>query len=171
MRMLAGRMDPNGWAYRPRPRYGIGYSKGDHNMSADQSKQFADKSARMVRENLENGIAAAERSARGVEQGYSAATESIRDFNVRLIEMAHANATATLEFAQQISTAKGPSEAIELWSSQARKQFETLSERSKELTAFAQKIATSSAEPITRSYWRRAKGSFLTRSVHGQAAF
>ena len=108
-------------------------------MSADQSKQFADKSAKMVRENLENGIAAAERSARGVEQGYSAATESIRDFNVRLIEMAHANATATLEFAQQISTAKGPSEAIELSSSQARKQFETLSERSKELTAFARR--------------------------------
>ena len=86
-------------------------------MSADQSKQFADKSARMVRENLEKGIAAAEQSARGVEQGYSAAAENIRDFNVRLIEMAHANATAALEFAQQISTAKGPSEAIELWSS------------------------------------------------------
>jgi len=80
MRMLAGRTDPKGWAYRPRS----GYSKGDHDMSADQSKQFADKSARMVRENLENGIAAAERSARGVEQGYSAAAESIRDFNVRL---------------------------------------------------------------------------------------
>ena len=72
-------------------------------MSADQRKQFADKSARMVRENLEKGIAAAEQSARGVEQGYSIAAENIRDFNLRLIEMAQANATATLEFAQQIS--------------------------------------------------------------------
>jgi phasin len=140
-------------------RYGTGYSKGDHNMSAIQSKQFADKSAKMVREDLEKGIAAAERSARGVEQGYAAAAESIRDFNVRLIEMAHANATATLEFAQQISNAKGPSEAIELWSSQARKQFETLSEQSKELTALAQKIATSSAEPITRSFGRAIEGA------------
>jgi len=140
-------------------RYGTGYSKGDHNVSADQSKQFADKSARMVRENLEKGIAAAEQSARGVEQGYSAAAESIRDFNVRLIEMAHANATAALEFAQQISTAKGPSEAMELWSSQARKQFETLSEQSKELTALAQKIATSSAEPIARSFGQALKGA------------
>jgi hypothetical protein len=74
-------------------------------MGANQSKQFADKSAKMVREDLEKGIAVAERSARGVEQGYAAAAESIRDFNVRLIEMAHANATATLEFAQQISNA------------------------------------------------------------------
>ena len=113
----------------------------------------------MVRENLEKGIAAAEQSARGVEQGYSAAAESIRDFNVRLIEMAHANATAALEFAQQISTAKGPSEAMELWSSQARKQFETLSEQSKELTALAQKIATSSAEPIARSFGQALKGA------------
>ena len=76
-----------------------------------------------------------------------------------LIEMAHANAAATLEFAQQISTAKGPSAAIELWSSQARKQFETLSEQSKELTALGQKIATSSAEPITRSFGQALKGA------------
>ena len=76
-------------------------------MSADQRKQFADKSARMVRENLEKGIAAAEQSTRGVEQGYSAAAESIRDFNVRLIEMAHVNATAALEFAQQFQPLRG----------------------------------------------------------------
>ena len=128
-------------------------------MSADQSTQFADKSARMVRENLEKGIAAAEQSARGVEQGYSAAAESIRDFNLRLIEMAHANAMAALDFARQISTAKGPSEAIELWSSQARKQFETLTDQSKELTALGQKIAISSAEPIARSFGQARKGA------------
>ena len=78
----------------------------------------------MVRENLEKGVAAAEELAKGIEQ--AAAVESLRDFNVKLIEMTQANATAAFEFARQISTAKGPSEAIELWSSQARKQFETL---------------------------------------------
>jgi hypothetical protein len=170
MRMLAGRTDTMDGTIGPGrtfARYGTGDSKGEHNMSANQSKQFADKSAKMVCEDLEEGIAAAERSARGVEQGYAAAAESIRDFNVRLIEMAHANATATLEFAQQISTefaqqistAKGPAEAIELWSSQALKQFETLSEQSKELTALGQKIATSSAEPITRSFGQALKGA------------
>ena len=48
-------------------------------MSANQSKQFADKSAKRVCEDLEEGIAAAERSARGVEKGNSAAAENIRD--------------------------------------------------------------------------------------------
>lgn len=116
-------------------------------MNAHQGKDFVDKSARMVRENLEKGVAAAEESAKGIEQGYSAAVESLRDFNVKLIEMTQANATAAFEFARQISTANGPSEAIELWSSQARKQFETLTTQSKELAALGQKIATVSAEP------------------------
>ena len=128
-------------------------------MNEDQGERFADKSARMTREGLEKGVAAAEESARSIEQGFSAAAESIRDFNLRLIEMAHANAMAALDFARQISTAKGPSEAIELWSSHARKQFETLTDQSKELAALGQKIATSSAEPITRSFGQALKGA------------
>jgi phasin len=128
-------------------------------MNAHQGKDFVDKSARMVRENLEKGVAAAEESAKGIEQGYSAAVESLRDFNVKLIEMTQANATAAFEFARQISTAKGPSEAIELWSSQARKQFETLTTQSKELAALGQKIATVSAEPMARSLSQAIKGS------------
>ena len=101
----------------------------------------------------------AEESAKGIEQGYSAAVESLRDFNVKLIEMTQANATAAFEFARQISTAKGPSEAIELWSSQARKQFETLTTQSKELAALGQKIATVGAEPMARSLSQAIKGS------------
>jgi phasin len=128
-------------------------------MNAHQGKDFVDKSARMVRENLEKGVAAAEESAKGIEQGYSAAVESLRDFNVKLIEMTQANATAAFEFARQISTAKGPSEAIELWSSQARKQFETLTTQSKELAALGQKIATVGAEPMARSLSQAIKGS------------
>ena len=126
-------------------------------MNAHQGKDFVDKSARMVRENLEKGVAAAEESAKGIEQ--AAAVESLRDFNVKLIEMTQANATAAFEFARQISTAKGPSEAIELWSSQARKQFETLTTQSKELAALGQKIATVSAEPMARSRSQAIKGS------------
>jgi hypothetical protein len=45
-----------------------------------------------------------------------------------------------------------PSAAIvELWTTHARKQFEMLSEQTKELAALGQKMAGESAEPITRS--------------------
>jgi len=77
--------------------------------------------------------------------------ESIRDFNVKMIDMAHANMEAFFGFARQLATAKAPSEIAELWTTHARKQFETLTEQSKELTALGQKTAAENAEPIARS--------------------
>jgi hypothetical protein len=54
-------------------------------MSEDQGKRFVDRAARTASEAVENCSAAAEKSARGVEQSYFAAAEGVRDFNVRLI--------------------------------------------------------------------------------------
>jgi hypothetical protein len=108
-------------------------------MNESRAGRFSDKSAGMAKE-----------TAKGLQEGYLAAAEGIRDFNTKLIEMAQANVTAALDLARQISTAKGPAEAIELWSSHAQKQFETLTEQSKELTTLAQKVATSSAGSMTR---------------------
>jgi hypothetical protein len=73
--------------------------------------------------------------------------------------MAQLNTVAALDFAREMSTAKGPADAAALWSSHAQKQFETLTEQSKELTALAQRIATSSAEPIARSFGQALQGS------------
>ena len=110
----------------------------------DQSKKYADKSAAFVNDTLEKGKAA-------VEQSYSAAVENIRDFNVKMIDAARANADAIFELAHQIATVKSPADFAGLWTAHARKQFEMLSEQSKELTALGQKIAGESAEPIARS--------------------
>ena len=125
----------------------------------NENKNFADKTARAARETLEKGTAAAEESARGAQQSFSAVAEGIRDFNVRLMEMAQLNTVAALDFAREMSTAKGPGEAAALWSSHTKKQFETLTEQSKELTALAQRIATSSAEPMTRALGNALKGT------------
>ena len=51
---------------------------------------------------------------------------------------------------RQLATGKAPSEIAELWT-HCRKQFETLTEQTKELTALGQKTAAESAEPIARS--------------------
>ena len=55
--------------------------------------------------------------------------ENIRALNVKMIDMACANAEATFDLAFQIATAKTPSDIIELWSRHARKQFELLGNR------------------------------------------
>jgi phasin len=116
----------------------------------DQAKKFADKSGMFVNETLEKGKAAAEQATRAVQQSYSITFDNIRDFNVKIIDMAQANVEAVLEFARQLATAKQPSDMVELWTAHAKKQFETLTEQTKQLSALGQKIAGESAEPITR---------------------
>jgi len=85
------------------------------------------------------------------DQSISVAFESIREFNVKMIDMAHANMEAFFGLARQLATAKAPSDVLELWTGHARKQFETLTEQTKELAALGQKTAAENAEPIVRS--------------------
>src|SRR5207237_4711849 len=102
-------------------------------------------------ETIEKGKAAAEQATRAVQQSYSVTVDNIRDFNVKMIDMAQANAEAVFDFARQLATAKQPSDMVELWTAHAKKQFETLTEQTKELTSLGQKTAAESAEPIARS--------------------
>lgn len=113
----------------------------------NENRNFADKTAKVARETFDKGTAAAEETAKGAQEGYAAVIEGIRDFNIRLMEMAQRNTLAAFDFAREMSAAKGPAEAATLWSSHARKQFETLTEQSKELTERAQRVIASSSEP------------------------
>jgi hypothetical protein len=109
---------------------------------------------------MHKGAATAERSTRALEEGYLAAAEAVGDFNTKLFEIAQANTIATLNFAQKVSTAKGPAEAAALWSSYTRHTFETLTDQSKQLTALAQRIMTTlAAGPLTNGFARTLPGS------------
>jgi len=119
-------------------------------VNEDSGKKFADKVTKATQEAFEKGTSAAEKAGQEIEQSYSAAAAGIRDFNLRVMEMVQANSQANFDFAREISTAKGPLDAVALWSSHAQKQFGVLTEQFKELTALGQRIASSSTEPITR---------------------
>jgi phasin len=116
-----------------------------------QSRKFPEKSAAIANEAVEKGEAAAERSARALEESYSSAVDHIRDYNLRVMEMAQANIEAVCEVARQLGSAKTVAEMIELWTTHARKQFGVLSELTKELTALGQKLAVESVGPMARS--------------------
>jgi phasin len=109
-----------------------------------------DKSRKIANETIEKGTAAAEQMARSFEQSGTHAVEKMREYNLKIIDMARANAEAAFELARQLASAKTPSEFIELLTSHARKQFETFSEQTKDLTALGQKMAGESVEPIAR---------------------
>ena len=69
-----------------------------------------------ARDALDRGLARAEQAARQAEQGYSSAAEGISEFNAKLIDFARVNTTAGLEFVAELARAKGPTEALDLWS-------------------------------------------------------
>ena len=100
------------------------------------ARRFAER----TREALHEGSAAAEESSRAMGNGYFAAAEAVRDFNMKLVEVAQNNILATLNFAQKVATAKTPPEAAALWSSCARESFERWTNQSTELAALAQRV-------------------------------
>ena len=121
----------------------------DHQSS--QSRKLPDKTAAIANEAIEKGKATAERSARAFEESYSNSAEHIRDYNRKMMEIAQANIEAVFEIVRQLGSAKTPSEIVELWTTHARKQFEMLTEQTKELTAIGQKVAVESVGPLARS--------------------
>ena len=79
---------------------------------------------------------------------YAKAAKGAADYGLKVIETARVNTNSAFDFAGVLLTAKSLSEVVELSTSHARKQFETLTAQSKELTALAQKVASETAEPL-----------------------
>ena len=82
---------------------------------------------------------------------FTCANKGASDFSAKLMEFMKANTTANLDFAQELLGVKSPSEALELWTTHARKAYETFSAQMKELAELSQKVATETAEPIKAS--------------------
>jgi hypothetical protein len=112
---------------------------------------FGQSGEAAAREVMEAGEQTAKQSAQAAEQSYSAATEGVREMQLKLIDMAQANINAMFDFIRQIVRASGPSDVVATWTAQGRKQFETLTTQANELTALSQKIASSSTAPIMHS--------------------
>jgi len=83
-----------------------------------------------------------------IKGSYSTAVKGAQEYNNKLLEFAQTNANTAFEFAKGMLGVKSPSEFIELSTERARKQFETLTEQTKELTALAQKVTLESTEPL-----------------------
>jgi hypothetical protein len=115
----------------------------------DQGKRFADKAGGMARDTMKKGEVAAEQSVHAAQQGFALASESVREFNLKVIEIAQQNMQAFFEFAQKAATAQEPSAVMELFAEHSRKQMEMFSKQSQELTGLGQKLASKSAAPFS----------------------
>ena len=99
-------------------------------------------------ETYEKMSAATTKAADVIKNTYSTAIKGAQDYNNKLIEFTQANTNAAYDFVQKLSGVKSPSVFVELSTEHARKQFEMLTEQTKQLAALAQKVMLATAEPL-----------------------
>lgn len=114
----------------------------------EQMRALAEKGVSQARDSYARFKDVAESHNGTIEAVFTTASKGASEYSAKLMEMMKANTTTTLDFAQELLGVKSPSDAIELWTSHARKQFETFSTQGKELAELGQKVAAETVEPI-----------------------
>jgi phasin len=114
----------------------------------EQMRAFAEKGVSQARDNYAKFKDVAESNNGAIEAVFSSVSKGASEYSAKLMEIMKTNTTANLDFAQELIGVKSPSEAMELWSSHVRKQFEAFAAHTKELAELGQKVATEAAEPI-----------------------
>ncbi len=117
----------------------------------EQMRAFAEKGVSQARDNYAKFKDAAETHNGTIEAVFSVYSNGAKEYSAKVMEMMKEAASANLDFAQALVGIKSPSEAMELWTSHARKSFEAFTAHTKELAELTQKVATDSAEPIKAS--------------------
>jgi phasin len=100
---------------------------------------------------LKFGDKGAAQTTKVMEKTHETAANGMRDYNLMALEIARVNSDAAFDYARQLMSVKSPSEMLELWTTHARKQFETLTEQTKGLTMLGQRVVTESTEPVTKA--------------------
>jgi phasin len=108
----------------------------------------AENGSAQAKEAFEKMSAATAEATALIKNSYSTAVKGAQDYNTKVIEFANANTEAAFAFAQKLFGVKSPSDFIELSTEHSHKQFETLTEQTKELAALAQKVTLATAEPL-----------------------
>lgn len=114
----------------------------------EQMRAFAEKGVSQARDSYAKFKDVAESNNGTIEAVFTTASKGASEYSAKLMEFFKANTTSSLDFAQELFAVKSPSEAMELWTSHSRKQFETFAAQAKALTELTQKVATETVEPI-----------------------
>ena len=114
----------------------------------EQMRALAEKGVSQARDNYARFKDAAESHNGTIEAVFTSASKGASAYSAKLMEIMKANAAATLDFAQEMVSVKTPSEALELWTTHAKKQFEAFTAYGKELAELSQKVANETVEPI-----------------------
>ena len=115
-------------------------------------REAAEKGVAQAKEGWEKMKSATEEATEVLEESYTTATKGASAYGLKVIDAARTNTNAAFDFATEIATAKSLSELVELSTAHARKQFETVSAQTKELTSLAQKVSADTVEPFKTGF-------------------
>ena len=111
-------------------------------------REIADKGLAQAKENYEKMKSATEEATGVLEDTYANASKGAAEYGAKLIETTRANTNAAFDLFGALLNAKTFAETVELSTGYLRKQFDTVTEQVKDLSATAQKVTTETFEPI-----------------------
>jgi len=114
----------------------------------DATRAFPGNDSAQAKAAFEKMSAATGEAGALFKNSYSTAIKGAQNYNNKVLEFAQTNTEAAFGFAQSLSDVKSPLDFVELSTEHSRKQFETLTEQTKELAALAQTVTLASAEPL-----------------------
>ncbi len=113
-------------------------------------REIAEKGVAQAKDTYEKAKAVAEEATDLLKDTYTTAAKGVTDYNLKVIEIARTNINTAFDYAHELLGVKSPSEFVEMSTAHARKQFETMTAQTKELTELAQKVTTE----IAAQDWR-----------------
>jgi phasin len=122
----------------------------EHGAAKTNAEKNIERGAAQIKDTSERLSATTEHTFKMVESSFASAANAIKDYNLKACEFAQANWQSTFDDAKRLASAKSPQEMLEVWTTCVSRQFETLIEQARELAMLGQRVATDSAEPLSR---------------------
>jgi phasin len=120
-------------------------------------REIAEKGIGQAKDTYAKMKTAAEEATGMLEHTYANASKGAADYGLKVIEAARANSNAAFDFATELLGARTMAQMVEISTAHTRKQIESITEQARELSALAQKVATTTAEPIKEGLSSLAK--------------
>lgn len=114
-------------------------------------RELAEKGVSQAREGYAKLKEAAETTNGTIEAVYSCATKGATEYGTKVLEITRTNTNSAFDLAGELLTMKSFPQAIELFTSYARKQSEILMAQTRDLAELSKKVTTETVEPIKAS--------------------
>jgi phasin len=106
-------------------------------------REMTDKGIAHAKDACTKAKVASDEAVDLLKNAYANVTKGATDYNLKVIDVVRTNTRAAFDYVHDLLGVKSPRSTAHM-----RKQFDTVSAQTKELTALAQKAAADAAEPI-----------------------